>query len=543
MASGPTEPNSPVPLESILCTDELNRRTPRQPDFEAITGGLLALGRTMADSPERVLQQLAETALSLCRAHSAGISLLEEENGRKIFRWHAVTGQYTPHLWGTTPRDFSPCGTVLDTNQVQLMSHLDRHFTYFATVKPHISEALLIPFHVGGEAIGTIWVIAHDQSRKFDAEDARVMTTLGEFTSAAYQTLADLLAAQGIIATIREPLLLLDSTLRVKKASRSFYHTFKVTPSVTEGRCLYELGDGQWDIPQLRLLLEDILPKANVIENFEVTHDFPSLGRRVMSLNARRLWRGGSPAAQILLAIEDITTRKQVEEELLRSNEDGQRFAYVAAHDLRAPLGSAMMLLEILGARTEAKLEKEDRHALSLATANLQRMQALMNDILAYSRVGGTQNTTIMPLHEPLQIALTNLEKDIAETGAKVNVAPLPTVKADRSQLTLVFQNLIGSGIKFRSNDPPHLQIGAKSEIGEWVVSIADNGQGFDSEYAERIFLPFERLHGSETSGSGIGLATCKRIIERAGGRIWAESQPGVGSTFYFTLLSTPTTQ
>jgi len=104
-----------VPLESVICTLELNRRHPREPDFEAMTGALVTLARTMADSPERTLQQLVDTALTLCRAQSAGISLLEEENGKKIFRWHALAGEYAPHQWGTTPRNFSPCGTVLDT--------------------------------------------------------------------------------------------------------------------------------------------------------------------------------------------------------------------------------------------------------------------------------------------------------------------------------------------------------------------------------------------------------------------------------------------
>src|SRR5450759_1173822 len=109
----------PGPLESVICTEELNRRQARPPDLKAVTSALVALAQTMADSPERVLQKLVETALQLCRAHSSGLSLLEEENGQKIFRWHGVAGDYAPHLWGTTPRDFSPCGTVLDTNKVQ----------------------------------------------------------------------------------------------------------------------------------------------------------------------------------------------------------------------------------------------------------------------------------------------------------------------------------------------------------------------------------------------------------------------------------------
>jgi len=290
---------------------------------------------------------------------------LEEENGQKIFRWHGVAGEYEPYLWGTTPRNFSPCGTVLDRNAVQLMSNPDRHFSYFAQVQPLIEEALFVPFHVSGEAVGTIWVISHAQSRRFDAEDARVLTTLGEFAAAAYQAVSGMIALKGIIATIRQPLVVLDGSLRIRLASQSFYEHFQVSPVVTEGQYLYQLGDGQWNIPALRSLLEDILPKETVLDNFKLTHDFPSLGRRVMLLNARKLLREGNPAGLILLAIEDITVRKNIEEELLRSNEDSQRFAYVAAHDLRSPLNASMALLELVDRNAKATMEEDDRHSPS----------------------------------------------------------------------------------------------------------------------------------------------------------------------------------
>jgi transcriptional regulator with GAF, ATPase, and Fis domain len=196
-----------VPLESVLCTQELSNRPARPPDFEALTCALVTLAQGLATSPKQILQQLVETALDLCQAQSAGISLLEEENGRKIFRWHALAGQYTSHLWGTTPREFSPCGTVLDTDTVQLMSQLDRHFSYFAEVEPRIAEALLVPFHVGGVAVGTVWVVSHDQTRQFDAGDARVMSTLAEFAAAAYQALSETLALKSLVGTIRKPFL------------------------------------------------------------------------------------------------------------------------------------------------------------------------------------------------------------------------------------------------------------------------------------------------------------------------------------------------
>jgi transcriptional regulator with GAF, ATPase, and Fis domain len=311
-----------VPLETVICTQELNRRPARKPNFAALSDALVTLGQTLANSPEHILQRLVEKALELCDAQSAGISLLEEEDGRKIFRWHALAGRYAPHQWGTTPREFSPCGTVLDTDRVQLMSRLDRHFTYFAQVEPRIAEALLIPFHVGGQAVGTIWVVAHDQARQFDSEDARVITVLGEFAAAVYQAFSGALALKSVFATIREPLLVLDGTLRVHSASRSFYQTFQTTPGVTEGRPLYQLGNGAWDIAALRTLLEEILSKDSVVEAFEVTKNFPPLGQRTMLLNARKLWREKNPIGLILLAIEDITDRKHREKELLRSYEE-----------------------------------------------------------------------------------------------------------------------------------------------------------------------------------------------------------------------------
>jgi signal transduction histidine kinase len=536
MGSASASAASSIPLESVICTRELNSRPARQPDFAAVNDALVRLGQTMADSPERVLQQLVDTALELCRAQSAGLSLLEEENGRKIFRWHGVAGEYAPYRWDTTPREFSPCGTVLDTDQMQLMSGPERHFTYFSSVRPRILETLLVPFHVDGRAVGTIWVISHDPERLFDAEDARVMSTLSDFAAAAYQTVSALLALKGIVGTIRNPLLVLDSALRVKLASQSYYEMFQATPNITEGCLLGQLGNGQWDIPALGTLLEDVLSKGSVVENFEVRRDFPSIGARVMSLNARKLSPDGNPAARILVAIEDITSRKQIEDELLRSYEDVQRFAFVAAHDLRAPLNTAMMLLQLLSQKTDAKLEEDERQALALAKNNLQRLKCLMGDILSYSQVGGSENKVSVALQGPLRMALANLQKDIEETKTEVSFGLLPTVRADPSQLTLVFQNLIGNAIKFRSEEAPRVEIGVKREGREYVVSVADNGPGFDPQYAQQIFQPFKRLHGPDTPGSGIGLATCQRIIERMGGRIWAEAAPGKGATFYFAL-------
>jgi PAS domain S-box-containing protein len=183
-------------LKSVLSTAELSRRPSRPPDHAAENRALIALAQAMAVSPDGILQTLAETALALCRAHSAGLSLLEEGDQKRNFHWRAVAGQWAPHLNGGTPRDFGPCGTVLDRNVALVFSHPERDFPYFGEVHPLLEEGLLIPFYLNGEAVGTIWVVSHDESRRFDAEDLRVMTNLGTFAAAAYQTLLSLNAAQ-----------------------------------------------------------------------------------------------------------------------------------------------------------------------------------------------------------------------------------------------------------------------------------------------------------------------------------------------------------
>ena len=178
-----------VPLESVIITPELRKRPSRSPDYQAESRALSALAQEMANSPQNVLQKLAHVALELSRAQSAGVSILEEENGRKIFRWHAVAGQWAGYLGGTMPCEASPCGTVLDRNASLLLSHPERYYPIPSTITPPIVEVLLIPFHVADAPIGTIWAIAHDESLQFDAEDERIMSSLGKFASAAYQTL------------------------------------------------------------------------------------------------------------------------------------------------------------------------------------------------------------------------------------------------------------------------------------------------------------------------------------------------------------------
>ena len=188
-------------LDDVLITPELFRRPSRPSDHQTENGALVTLAREMADNPRNLLQKLVEMAVGLCRAGSAGISLLKTGANGEIFFWEALAGVYAPHVGGTTPRDFSPCGTTLDRGAPQLFSWPARYFTYFGAVEPPIVEGLVIPFSVGGRPLGTIWIVSHDEHRRFDSEDLRLMTSLGELTSAALRTLS---VHEGVARTATE---------------------------------------------------------------------------------------------------------------------------------------------------------------------------------------------------------------------------------------------------------------------------------------------------------------------------------------------------
>jgi PAS domain S-box-containing protein len=193
--------DTPVALESILCTDELSRRPRRPPDYEKENRALIALIQALADSPNNILQTLANTILEVLHCGSAGISLLTRDGGKRFY-WPAIAGVWKPHIGGGTPREFGPCGDVLDRNRPLLFKHVERRYTYFEPVKPAVEEALLVPFHVSGKAVGTVWAVTHDERHRFDAEDKRQLETLAQFASAAYQTATSLDAFRQLAAIV-----------------------------------------------------------------------------------------------------------------------------------------------------------------------------------------------------------------------------------------------------------------------------------------------------------------------------------------------------
>jgi PAS domain S-box-containing protein len=248
----------------------------------------------------------------------------------------------------------------------------------------------------------------------------------------------------------------------------------------------------------------------------------------------------------VTAAIRDITTRKVAEahllykvEELNRSNEELGQFAYIASHDLQEPLRMVASYTQLLARRYKGRLDSDADEFITFAVDGANRMQRLIQDLLAYSRVG-TKGKDLLETssEDALQRAILNLRGAIADSGAMVTHDPLPAVLADETQLVQLFQNLVGNAIKYQNPGVPRIHISAiKNGGGKWTFSVRDNGLGIDPQYFERIFVMFQRLHKREEfAGTGIGLAICKKIVERHGGEISVESQPGKGSTFKFAL-------
>jgi PAS domain S-box-containing protein len=311
------------------------------------------------------------------------------------------------------------------------------------------------------------------------------------------------------------------------------------------------LGQQRWDQPALNLTEEDWrrhrqqLVRHEPFRDFQMQRPAQGGGTRWISISGEPLFDAEGRFTGYRGVGSDITDRKQAEialreahEELKRSNAELEQFAYVASHDLQEPLRMVSSYTQLLLRRFGERFDGDSKEFMGYIVDGAARMKQLIEDLLAYSRVGTKgKEFREVAVEDSLRRAVSNLRAAIEEAGAAVTWDALPTVLADDTQLTQLFQNLIGNALKFRSASVPRIHVFVANNEPAWHFMVRDNGIGIEPQYFERIFMVFQRLHNkADYPGTGIGLAICKKVVERHGGRIWVESRPGDGSAFHFTL-------
>ncbi|MBA3841125.1 MAG: PAS domain-containing protein [Actinobacteria bacterium] len=342
---------------------------------------------------------------------------------------------------------------------------------------------------------------------------------------------------EAIVATVREPLLALDSHLDIRLANRAFHEFFGAAADRVEGANLFEIGDGLWDIPPLLALLEQVVSSRTPFEDYAVEAMRPGVGTRSLLLNARLLDMDGH--AFILLALEDVTERDGLERLVSERTAELEAFNYSVSHDLRAPLRALNGFSRALIEDCSDELSDEGQRYLGLIRSNANQMGALIDGLLAFSRLG-RQGMVRGPVDVRRVVGevVRELEPELEDRTVEIVLGDLPPVDADPVLLRQVYANLIGNALKFtRGTASARIEVGSRIVGGERVWSVGDNGVGFDMAFAGKLFQTFQRLHRSDDyEGTGIGLALVRLIVQRHGGEISADAVEGRGATFSFTL-------
>jgi len=569
------DPSSPAPacLESVLATDALARRPQRAPDHAAENRAMAALAAQVAADPHGVPQKLADLLLALCRADSAGISLRDEEDGRPVFRWHAVAGAFAANAGGTVPYDASPCAPVVERNALMLLCDAGRCFDVLRDCDPPMVENLLAPWAANGRATGTVWVISHRPERQFDAEDARVLQSLAGFAAAAYQAIAleRSLRDEGVRAA-EEQVAVLEQHNRALRRSEARFRTLADTVPVLiwqnddrgdnlfvnryfqefTGKRQEDLVGGGWRAlvhpDDVAGYVDAVLQGAASCRPWRSTvrlrrHDgqwrwFDSHGHPVSA-------DCGSTEDEVdghVGAAVDITDTVLAEQALKDTDRRKDEFLAVLAHELRnplAPISNAVHLLRHPDGRRRA-----DR-IVEMLGRQVRQIVKLVDDLLEISRI--TRDKIELHL-QPVLLAdavhgAVETSRPLIDGGhhhVHVALPDMPVLlRADPVRLTQVLANLLNNAAKY--TDPGgHIALAARVDGGEVEIAVRDDGIGIPPDQLPRVFDMFtqaHRAHGRGQGGLGIGLAMVRNLVQLHGGVVAARSAgPGRGSEFVVRL-------
>ncbi|MGV3659718.1 MAG: ATP-binding protein [Prosthecobacter sp.] len=581
-------------VDEVITQEELERRPRRAPDHATENAALVALIKHLAESPKTLLQKLTETALTLCRAESAGISIEEVHEGQEIFRWRAVSGRLSPFLNGTMPRRFSPCGTTVDRRAPQIMQEGVRYYPYMETLQVPLQEVLLVPFYREEKPVGTLWIVSHEKTGVFDAEDARIMGSLCQFASAAVEVLDTLQTEERTRHELAEVKTKLESALEAGAIATWSWDVHSNRVHV-DPYCaaLFAVSDEDAHGGPVEHYVSAMHPddRDRVAAQIQasILHDEPyDTEYRVRSRDGERwvLARGKilrdeqGRSSQFAGVLADITARKEQEmrhdrhEQELREKEREIRealrqardqalaasrakdeFLAALSHELRTPLNPVLLLAS--DAASNPAYSAVVRADFDTVRKNVELEARLIDDLLDVTRIASGKlklDTALCDLHAVLRDAVAKVQADADEKNISLQWgldALQPRVSGDAVRLQQVFWNVLKNAVKFTPvGGIIRIESRNISEDGQIQVQIHDNGIGIQPDDLARIFDAFAQGALQEGAGMplfgglGLGLAISQRIMQMHSGRIVATSGgSGQGSCFSIEMPVVAITQ
>lgn len=553
-------------VNHVDATSALAERPSRQPDYVAENGALSELAQVLADNPGSVAQALVEAALRLTGAHSAGLSLEEHADGKGLFRWVATAGEYERYLHGTLPRDFSPCGVVVDRNAAVLMQEPVRFYGYIADLHRPVQEVLLVPFHQAGKPIGTVWAVAHDKSKRFDSEDLRILQGLTRFAAAAVQTVSVLKQLSDANDTQRLAISGYEASLR--KLTEWFQKAPGFVAYLSAGDLTFELANeaygGIVGVASERLIgrpLLEAIPSLQGQGFDQLLRDVASSGTPYVGSGVPVALhpRGSGPQVTkfvdfvyqpvmengkvqgIFVQGHECTDRVLAIAELEEQDKRKDDFMAALAHEMRTPLTAMSLSLHALRTGNDA-LRERTLGVIERQSAQLLALVEDMTDVAAI-RKGKFDLRRSRVVAQDVVCRAVEACDFLAKTKRHVIRMLLDEepafLHADVVRLTQVIGNLVNNAIKYT---PEGGEITLRLELTERDVnvSVADSGVGIDPDYLPYIFEMFVQVPSQDRprrAGMGIGLAIVQQFVQMHGGDVQAFSEGrGKGSTFTVTL-------